>query len=51
MIMQYKCYKSLRSFRHNGKSSGKQKISFPKESVENADLYKPVLNKIMITHE
>ena len=25
--------------------------SFPKESVENADLYKPVLNKIMTTHE
>ena len=43
--------RSLRSFRHNVKSSEKQKTSFPKESVENAGLYKPVLNKIMTTHE
>ena len=28
-----------------------QKTSFPKESVENADFYKPVLNKIMTTHK
>ena len=27
----------------------KQKPSFPKEYVENEDLYKPVLNKIMTT--
>ena len=43
--------KLLKSFWHNAKSSEKQKTSFPKESVENADLYKPVLNKIMTTHE
>ena len=28
-----------------------QKTSFSKESVEYADLYKPVLNKIMTIHE
>ena len=33
------------------KSGEKQKTSFPKESVRNADLYSPVLNKIMTTHE
>ena len=27
------------------------KSSFPKEPVENADFYKPALNKIMTTHE
>ena len=35
----------------NTKSPERQKTSFPKESVENADLYKPVSNKIMTTHE
>ena len=30
-------------------STERQKDSFPKESVENTDLYKPVLNKIMTT--
>ena len=29
----------------------RQKTSLPKKSVENADLYKPILNKIMTTHE
>ena len=28
-----------------------KKTSFPKESVENADFYKPVLKKVMNTHE
>ena len=28
-----------------------KKTSFPKESVENADLYKPILNKIMAAHK
>ena len=28
-----------------------QKTSFPKEQVENTDLHKPVLNKIMTTQE
>ena len=32
---------------HNAKTAERQKPSFPKESVENADLYKPVLSKIM----
>ena len=29
----------------------RQKLSFPEESVENADFYKPVLNQIVATHE
>ena len=33
------------------KSAERQKISFLKELVENADLYKPVLSNIMTTHE
>ena len=33
------------------KGAKKLKTSFAKESVENADLYKPVLNKVMTTHE
>ena len=28
----------------------RQKASFPKKIGKNADLYKPVLNKIMTTH-
>ena len=35
----------------NLKSAERQKTSFPKEYVENADLHKPVLNKIMTTHK
>ena len=42
---------TLNSIRHNAKSVEKQKTSFPKESVENVDLYKPVPNKIMTAHE
>ena len=33
------------------KSAERRKTKFLKESVENADFYKPVLNKIMTTHE
>ena len=33
------------------KKPRKAKTRFPKESVENADLYKPVMNKIMTAHE
>ena len=33
------------------KAQKDKKTSFAKESVENSDLYKPVLNKIMTTHE
>ena len=32
------------------KAHKNKKSSFPKELVENADVYKPVLNKIMATH-
>ena len=38
----------------NTKSAEREKTSFPKENpfqVENTDLYKPVLNKTMATHE
>ena len=37
----------------NTKSTERQKkqTSFPKEQVENTDLYKPVLNKTMTTQE
>ena len=28
-----------------------EKLNLPKEQVENADLYKPVLNKIMTRYE
>ena len=33
------------------KAQNDKKTSFPKESVENADLHKPVLNKIKTKHE
>ena len=35
----------------NTKRAERQKTSFSKEYVENADLYKPVLNEIMTTQE
>ena len=35
----------------NTKSAERQKTSSPKEYVENTDLYKPILNKIMTTQE
>ena len=33
------------------KSAERQKTSLPKEQVENTDLHKPVLNKIMTTQD
>ena len=36
---------------HKSKNAERLKTSFAKDSVENADLYKPVLNKIMTAHE
>ena len=42
---------TLNSFRHNAKSVEKHKTSFPNKSAENAELYKPVLNKIITIHE
>ena len=35
----------------NTRSPERQKTSFPKESVENVDLYIPALSKIMTTHD
>ena len=43
MLLSLRCFHRIR---HNAKSAGRQK-----ESVENADFYKPVFNKIMTTHE
>ena len=42
---------TLNSIQHNTKSIEKQRTSFPKELVENADLYKAMLIKIMIARE
>ena len=42
---------TLNSFWHSAKGAEKQKTSFPKGLVENADLYKPVLNKILTTYK
>ena len=36
---------------HKVESAERQKNSFPRESAENADLLKPVLNKVMTTHK
>ena len=41
---------TLNSIRHNARSVEKQKVSFPKASAENTDLYKLVLNIIITTH-
>ena len=35
----------------NAKSAKRQITSFPKEQVQNAEYYKPVVNKPMTTHE
>ena len=52
MIMQMlQRLRRLHPIRHNAKSAERQKTSYPKESIENADLYKPVVNKIMATCE
>ena len=56
IIIINKCYKFYEDYieldteqTENTKCAERQKTSFPKESVENADLYKSVLNKIIIT--
>ena len=41
----------LHRIQYNAKTAERQKTSFPKEWLENADLYRPVMNKIMTTHE
>ena len=49
----YKLYEGYIEFNstQRKKSTERQKTSFPKESVKNADLFKSVLNKIMTTLE
>ena len=49
----HKVYDGYIEFDTIQKGAKIKKTSFPKEQVENADLYKPVLllNKIMTTHE
>ena len=42
---------STQNSQETQKAQKDQKTSFPKESVENADFYKPILNKIMTMHE
>ena len=42
---------TLNSIQHNTKSIEKQRTSSPKELVENADLYKAILIKIMTTRK
>ena len=56
IIIINKCYKVYEDYIEldteqieNTKCAERKKTSFPKESVENADLYKSVLNKIIIT--
>ena len=54
MIMQWKCYKVYEGyieFDTTQKVRKDKKTSFSKESLGNADLYKPVMSKIMTTHE
>ena len=56
MIMQCKRYKLYAGYIELNSTQCKKrrktkKASFPKESVENADLNKPVFDKIMIIHE
>ena len=47
MIEIMKITSNWKQSRQKKQSTERQKDSFPKELVENADLYKPVLNKIM----
>ena len=43
--------KSTQNRQKTQKAEKVKKTSFPKEPVENADFYKPVLKKVMNTHE
>ena len=55
IIQSYKFYEDYIEFytkqEENTKITERRKTSFPKEQVKNADLYKPVLKKIMTIHE
>ena len=44
-------FKTFDSKQKHTESTEKRKINFPKKIVENVDLNKSVLNKIMITQE
>ena len=44
-------FKTLDRLEKNAKSTERRKPGFGKEYVENAGLYKPVLNKTMTTRE
>ena len=46
-----KVYEGYIEFHTMQKAQKYKALSFPKQSVENADLYKLVWNKIMTTHE
>ena len=45
----YEEFFEIRTGSKHKKRRKTKKISFPKEWIENADLYKPVFNKIMTT--
>ena len=46
MIAKNRSYRNMKT-----QNIEREKPSFPKEQVENADLYKPILNKIITAHE
>ena len=48
-VIKFMNIKSITSGQH--KKVERQKNSFPKELVENVDLYKRLLNKIMTAHK
>ena len=51
-LQQYMNITSNSEQENKRKSTEKQtKTSFPKEQVENTDLYKPLSSKVMITQE
>ena len=51
MLSKFMKIISISEETENTKSRERLKTSFPKEKVESADMYKPVLNKITATHE
>ena len=54
IIQKFKSLWRLRRIQNRQKTQKAQKdkkTSFPKEKVENWDLYKPVLNKVMTAQE
>ena len=50
LLRSHRSKKNIEQTEKNKKPK-KQKPCFPKEQVENADLYKPVLSQIMTTRE